>query len=227
MNLSTNRPTIWALVLYLSFAMLTGCTTLELEILDPTEPVKIAMPLVNSLNLNVAMEYGNGSVRLENGRDRTFIGSMFTTDFLNAMKQRLISSGATLNVQPSEKCEHESHERTLCITATIFNYKWSFFKWVKEFAVTTVYALALFVPLFFSSHEKRDWVIAETLLLDRTGKEIARFKVQSEFIATVGRIRSSDSRTFYSENNKELANRIVLELKRHPHWFEPAPNQSP
>src|SRR5574339_1193511 len=116
MNLATNRPAIWTLVLYLSFTMLTGCTTFRLEIVDQTEPVKIVIPLVNSLNLNVAMEYGNGSVRLENNRDRTFIGSMFTPDFLNAMKQRLISSGATLNVQSSEKCEPESHERTLCIT---------------------------------------------------------------------------------------------------------------
>jgi len=222
MNLTKYRSITWVLVVCFSSTMLTGCQTFELEIVEPTEPAKLATPLINSITINVATKLGEGGPHNANMLYEEYAPQLIQ-QFLIAMKQRLVDSGAAVTVRFSAECKPVLHERTLCITETIFNQT-SFLNTMKLFVAITVSILGLGIPLLFVTIDYSDMVIAEAILLDKVGKQLARFQVQSEFSFTTGLSMTNPHIVSYIKNNEELANRTVLELTRHPHWFQPSPD---
>jgi hypothetical protein len=207
----------FALVLYLIVTLLTGCSTVEMRIIDPTEPFKVETPLAKTMTLSVAMAWKE-KPNMEHWE-------WFEPDLLNDLRQALLISGTVPNVQTNTQCLAGQTERTLCVTAKLFNQpEKPFYSYVLGGIGAFLVACLLFIPVFFIAADLGDRVIAEILLLDKTGKEIGRTEVVSEFESSIGfrKFNLDTIRQLYALNNKELANRVVLELKRHPHWFEPA-----
>lgn len=227
MTLTRYRSITWVLVVCFSFTMLTGCQTLELEIVDPTEPVKLAAPLIDSMTINVATERGEGGPTFFASTLYERIEPQFTPDLLNTMKQHLLDSRVAVAVGRSKTCMPGMNERTLCIKGTILNSTGSFLGMLKAWGKVLVATVGFAIPLFFMTRDITDVVIAEVKLLDKVGKEVARFQVQSEFHVIAGMMREDAIDKPYFKNNEELANRIVRELAKHPHWFQPLPNQAP
>lgn len=207
------------LVSYLCLIMLTGCSTVEMHVIDPIAPFKLENPLINSMTLSATM------VWKEKPNDtRREWWKWFEPEFQEDLQQALLTSGAAVNVQPAKQCQPGQTARTLCVTVKPFNHEEPFYKMVLGFIGGFFAACLLFIPVWFIAADIEDWVVAEVVLWDGDGKEIGRTEVKSEFEASIG-FRKFNMDTFrhvYGLNNKELANRVVLELKRHPHWFEAA-----
>jgi hypothetical protein len=215
------RASMAALVCYLSLVMLTGCSTVEMHVVDPIQPVKFETLLSRDITLSVAVDF-RGKI---SGEGREF-WKWYQPEFQNDIKQALLTSGAFMNILTSDQCQVGNTERTLCVTVKPFNQpEKPFYYWIFAGIGAFFIACLLFIPLFFMTADITDRVIAEELLLDREGKEVGRAEVASEFEASIGFRKVGGAEGFrqvYGLNNKELANRLVLELKRHPHWFEAA-----
>lgn len=208
------------LVLYLSLTILTGCSTVEMRVIDPIEPFKIDSPLAKSAVVWVTVDFQDKL----NSAGREY-WSWYQPDFLNDVRQALLTSGAFLNVRSSDQCKGNVGDYTVCVTAMPFNEKATVGSQIMGVIQVIFTVMLLFIPAFFSTADFSARVFAQVILLDQNGTQIGATEVSSRFEASIGAGKLGGHEGFrqaYSLNNKELAQRMVLELKRHPHWFESA-----
>lgn len=82
--------------------------------------------------------------------------------------------------------------------------------------------LLLFIPYPFMTVSFTVSTGAEVIITDPSGIERGRTSAQTRMDAEVA-LRKGSKEVFnqmYTVSSDELANRILLEMKRHPHWFE-------
>lgn len=216
------QASMTALVCYLSLVMLTGCGRLGVvTIKDPAPPVSFSSPVMSRITLTVAVPpdkfKASGAARLnrspEDGR------AEFQLGLTRSLENSLTTSGAAKSVSTypasgswalSVKGKWDAGE------------SWSEVTW-RAIKITLAFLL-LGIPIFFMSSSSTVKTEAEVILTDSSGVERGRSHVESTLDIEVGMIQA-DTKLFdetSSAISDELANRILLEMKRHPHWFETA-----
>jgi hypothetical protein len=212
-----------ALVCYLSLVMLTGCGKLGVvAIKDPAPPVSFSSPVINRITLTVAVPpdkfKASGAARLnrslEDGREEFQLG------LASSLKNSLTTSGAAKSVSTYPA----SGSWALSVTGKWdAGESWSEVTWR---AIKTTFAFVLFlgIPIFFMSSSSTVKTEAEVILTDSSGVERGRSRVESTLDIEVSMIQVNTELfdEISAAISDELANRILLEMKRHPHWFEAA-----
>jgi hypothetical protein len=207
------------LVGYLSLVMLTGCSTVHLQVQDPTSPVQFPSVLMEKVTLTVAVppdqfksdEVESADSYSLNNRER------FERSLLSSIESSLVSSGAARNVSlaPSKG------SWTMTVLAKWDSRDaWHERIW-KTFQLFFLF-LFLFIPMLFITGSFTVRTGAEVIITDPSGAERVRTSVETRMDAEVA-FRKGSKEVFnqmYTVSSDELANRILLEMKRHPHWFE-------
>lgn len=206
------------LVGYLSLAMLTGCSTFNFQVQDPTSPIQFPSALAERIVLSVAIppdEFKDDHPPGEALNDR----EKFQRTLVNSLERSLVNSGAARSVLFSSS----QGAWTVSVVG-----KWDsrgawHHKALLPLKLFFIFAL-LFIPLLFMTASYGVRTEAEAIVTDPSGTERGRVSVQARVEAEFSTRRGSPEifAGMYTLSSEELANRILLELKRHPHWFEVA-----
>jgi hypothetical protein len=207
-----------ALICYLSLAMLTGCSTFNIQVQDPTSPIQFPSVLAERIVLSVAIppdEFKDDHPPGEALNDR----EKFQRSLVNSLERSLVSSGVARRVSFSSP----EGSWTMSVVA-----KWDSRSAWHQKAVLPLklffVIVLLFIPLLFMTASYDVRTEAEATVIDPSGTERGRVSVQARVEAEISARRGSPEiiPAMYALSSDELTNRILLELKRHPHWFEPA-----
>lgn len=207
-----------ALVSYLCLFMLTGCGTFRVEVENPVSPVQFQSPVMDRIAITVIVPpdqfkaNGEEGVAPLNNRDK------FQHSLARSLEQNLTASGVSKGVVASPS----GGSWTMSVTGK-WNSKWSWSEYTWELIKVTFSVLLLMIPFFFMTESFTARTQAGFTLTDPSGLERGRGSVQSTMDIDVAVVRSSIELLdgMFTVPSDDLANRIVLELKRHPHWFEP------
>jgi hypothetical protein len=200
------------LIGYLCLTMLTGCSTVRMEVADPTSPVQFPSALVEKITLTVVVPPD----QFKTDEDNLYELEHFQRSLAGSLERGLASSGGARSVALSPS----QGSWTMYVVA-----KWdSRSTWYeaigKGFQLFILFFL-LFIPYPFMSASFSVRTEAEVKITDPSGAERGRTSVQTRMDAEVAARKSSKevSNAIQDVSSEELANRILLDLKRHPHWF--------
>lgn len=212
------RSSQMTLVGYLCLVMLTGCGTFRVEVENPVSPVQFQSPVMAQIAITVVVPpdqfKGDGSA----GVNPLVNPEKFQRSLASSLEQVLIVSGVARNV-----LTHQADGSWKMMVIGKWDGRASGAEYVWTIIKNTFVVILLFIPLFFMSESITVKTEAEVVLTDPLGVERGRFSVQSK-LGLEAAFRKASMELFegmFSVISDDLANRTVLELKRHPHWFEP------
>lgn len=206
------------LVGYLSLAMLTGCTTVRIAVQDPVSPVKFERPVLDNVTLKV--EVSSDQYKADASVDPVYEAAFIQEKLEKALVNTLTASGIAKQV---------SAQTSPGAWKLLVKGNWdSKTPWHKSLVKAIQFAfvmLLLGIPFFFMTNSVTANSGADVILTDPSGLERGRITVASMVDADIaygkmGTMNLMDEMIMIS--SEDLANRVVLELKRHLHWFEAA-----
>lgn len=207
-----------ALIMYLIVTLLTGCSTVQVRVEDPTEPIRLESTIVDVVHLQIdvpskAFAPGPFYIWYDLQEYRQALES--------TLEQRLTSSKAVREVHTKEQ-SGKSVPVVRIIASFDGTVPW--YKWVGRITIGVFSAFLLFIPMLFYSETNEARFGADVIVLSPSGKQFGPVRVQTavEFDLALAKVGPDTWPTMMALGLEDLANKTVLELKRHPHWFEPA-----
>jgi hypothetical protein len=207
------------LIGYLTLTMLVGCGTVRVEVEDPITPVRFPAPVMDQIVLLVAVPPDQFMANGQEGFAPLNNPDKFQERLGNSLQHTLTTSGFAKGVLTGPS----NRSWTMSVTGK-WNSKWSWSEYTWEIVKITFTVILLFIPAFFISESFTVRTEADVILTDPSGLERGRYNVQSRLEVDIA-VRNASKELFdgmFTMSSDDLANRMVLELKRHPHWFEAA-----
>jgi hypothetical protein len=208
------------LVLYLIATLLTGCSTVGVRVEDPTEPIRLDAPLIDRSQLLVDVPVATftpGPFYAYARYDPPKYGQSLET----ALSQALTTSNAVQTVSAKESIA--KGDSAIRVRAS-FDGTVPTYKWVGRIAYGVFSAFLLFIPMMFYSETNEAKLGADVVVIGQSGKEYGPVRVHTalEFDLGAAKVGADTWPTLMALGVEDLSRKIVLELKRHPHWFEVA-----
>lgn len=206
-----------ALVLCLSTTLLTGCSTVGVRVEAPTEPFRLEAPLSERGQLMIHVPeatFTPGPFYI------WYDPSKYKEALETALSQTLTASNAVRAV--IGKGQPESSSTYIRVTSS-FDGRVPAYKWVGRIALGVVSAPLLFIPMiFFYSETNEASFAADVIVVDAAGKEYGPVKVHTkiEFDLASRKVGEDTWPSIMVLGLEDLSRKIVLELKRHPHWLK-------
>jgi hypothetical protein len=206
------------LIGYLCLVMLTGCSTVGVRVEEPTEPVTFETPLIERSQLLVDVP----TATFTPGPIFALYDSLKYGEAVETtLSQTLTTSNAVRTV--SAKGSIAKGDSAIRVMAS-FDGTVPTYKVVGGLTYFFFSAFLLFIPMAFYSTTNEAKFGADIIVVSPSGKENGPVKVHTEIeVDLAARKAHADVwSTVMALGVEDLSRKIVLELKRHPHWFEPA-----
>ncbi len=205
-----------SLILCLSVMLLVGCSTVGVRFEDRTEAIRLEASLIDRLQISMdapADSFMPGPFYI--WYDHLKYGQVFET----TLSQTLIASNVARTV--GGKGETAKGGSELRVVAS-FDGTVPAYKWVGRIAYGVFSAFLLFIPYAFYSETNEARLMADIVVVAPSGKMNVPVRVHTEleFDLGVSTVGADTWPSMMALGMEDLSRKIVLELKRHPHWFD-------
>jgi hypothetical protein len=206
------------LMLCLSVMFLVGCSTVGVRFEDRTEAIRLEAPLIDRLQISMdapADSFMPGPFYI--WYDHLKYGQGLET----TLSETLITSNVARMVGGKKGTANDGSE--LRVVAS-FDGTVPAYKWVGRIAYGVFSTFLLFIPYAFYSETNEARLAADIVIVAPSGKMNVPVRVHTELEFELGasKVGADTWPSMMALGMEDLSRKIVLEIKRHPHWFNAA-----